>query len=191
MDLCWKDKHLKHTTSVCVGFPGGSDGKESACNARDPASLAGWGRSPGGGNGYLGNSRDRVVWQAIQSMGLQRGGCGWHFHFFCLCNSRCHVLQTCAWAESWRSFYSQSWKRDIKYFTTKTHRPRADTWERLSPGTRSFTLPNTDLFLCPHLSFLWIQTSQDYSFGRTRNLNVNVNVNSITHFPLRVSLDCS
>ena len=56
----------------------------------------------------LGNSMDRVVWQAIQSMGLQRVGCGWHFHFFCLCNSRCHVLQTCEWAESWRSFYSQS-----------------------------------------------------------------------------------
>ena len=32
-------------------FPGGSDGKESACNAGDPASIPGWGRSPGEGNG--------------------------------------------------------------------------------------------------------------------------------------------
>ena len=33
------------------GFPGGSDGKESACNAGDPGSILGSGRSPGGGHG--------------------------------------------------------------------------------------------------------------------------------------------
>ena len=33
------------------GFPGGSDGKESACNAGDPGSIPGLGRSPGEGNG--------------------------------------------------------------------------------------------------------------------------------------------
>ena len=32
-------------------FPDGSDGKASACNARDPGSIPGWGRSPGEGNG--------------------------------------------------------------------------------------------------------------------------------------------
>ena len=32
------------------GFPGGSDGKESACNAGDPGSICGSGRSPGGGH---------------------------------------------------------------------------------------------------------------------------------------------
>ena len=32
-------------------FPGGSDGKKSACNARDLDSIPGSGRSPGGGNG--------------------------------------------------------------------------------------------------------------------------------------------
>ena len=31
------------------GFPGGSDGKESACNAGDPGSILGSGRSPGEG----------------------------------------------------------------------------------------------------------------------------------------------
>ena len=34
------------------GFPGSSDGKESACNAGDPGSIPGLGRSPGEGNGY-------------------------------------------------------------------------------------------------------------------------------------------
>ena len=32
-------------------FPGGSDGKESACNARDLSLIPGSGRSPGEGNG--------------------------------------------------------------------------------------------------------------------------------------------
>ena len=34
-----------------VGFPGGSEGKVSACNARDLGSIPGLGRSPGEGNG--------------------------------------------------------------------------------------------------------------------------------------------
>ena len=33
------------------GFPGGSDSKASACNAGDPGSIPGSGRSPGEGNG--------------------------------------------------------------------------------------------------------------------------------------------
>ena len=36
-----------------LGFPGGSDGKVSACNARDLGSIPGSGRSPGEGNGNL------------------------------------------------------------------------------------------------------------------------------------------
>ena len=34
-----------------LGFPGGSDGKESTCNAGDLDSIPGWGRPPGGGHG--------------------------------------------------------------------------------------------------------------------------------------------
>ena len=33
------------------GFPGGSDGKASACNVEDPGSIPGLGRYPGEGNG--------------------------------------------------------------------------------------------------------------------------------------------
>ena len=53
-----------------MGFPDGSGGKESACNAGDPGSIPGLGRSPGEGNGYplpfscLENSRDRGAWWA-------------------------------------------------------------------------------------------------------------------------------
>ena len=51
-------------------FPGGSDGKESACSVSDPSSIPGSGRSPGEGNGNplqyscLENSMDRGAWQA-------------------------------------------------------------------------------------------------------------------------------
>ena len=33
-----------------AGFPGGSDGKVSACNVGDPGSIPGLGGSPGEGN---------------------------------------------------------------------------------------------------------------------------------------------
>ena len=46
-----KQKNTKENTDA-AGFPCGSVGKESACNARDPASIPGLGRSPGEWNGY-------------------------------------------------------------------------------------------------------------------------------------------
>ena len=36
-----------------MGFPGGSDGEESACNVGDLGLILGLGRSPGEGKGYL------------------------------------------------------------------------------------------------------------------------------------------
>ena len=51
-------------------FSGGSDGKESACNAGDPGLIPGLGRFPGKGNGYplqyscLENSMDKGAWWA-------------------------------------------------------------------------------------------------------------------------------
>ena len=56
---------------VSLGFPGGSDDKESACNAGDLGSITGLGRSPAEGNGYpiqylcLENSMDRGAWWAV------------------------------------------------------------------------------------------------------------------------------
>ena len=53
-----------------LGFPGGSDGRKSACNARDPGLIPGLGRSPGEENGNplqdscLENSLDIGAWQA-------------------------------------------------------------------------------------------------------------------------------
>ena len=53
-----------------VGFPAGSEGKESACSVGDEGSIPGLGRSPEEGNGYplqyscLGSSMDGGAWQA-------------------------------------------------------------------------------------------------------------------------------
>ena len=55
-------------TLLIVSFPGDSDGKASAYNAGDPASVPGMGRSPGEGNGNrlqyscLENPMDIGVW---------------------------------------------------------------------------------------------------------------------------------
>ena len=54
-----------------MGFPGGSDGKESACKGGDPSSVPRLGRSPGGGHGNplqyscLENPMDRGAWWAV------------------------------------------------------------------------------------------------------------------------------
>jgi len=56
-----------------LGFPGGSAGKESACNAGDLSLIPGLGRSPGEGKGYplqysgLENSMDYSPWDQKES----------------------------------------------------------------------------------------------------------------------------
>ena len=65
-------RNLKYDSDIysMMDFPGGSDAKASACNAGDPASIPGSGRSSGEENGYpfqysrLENSIDRGAWQA-------------------------------------------------------------------------------------------------------------------------------
>ena len=58
-----------------IDFPGGSVGKESACNAGDLDSTPGSGRSPAEGNGnplqysYLENPMDRgALWATVQGI---------------------------------------------------------------------------------------------------------------------------
>ena len=59
------------SSTLVMGFPGGSDSKESACNAGDLELIPGSGRSPGEGNGNplqyscLKNPMDRGAWWAM------------------------------------------------------------------------------------------------------------------------------
>ena len=68
----WRDIFSEHK-----GFPGGSDGKECACNAGDPGLIPGSGRSPGVGNGNLlqyyclENSMDRGPLVGYSSLGCK------------------------------------------------------------------------------------------------------------------------
>ena len=61
---------LEKNTPVFLGFPCGSDGKESICNVGDLGSIPRLGRSPGGGHGdplqysFLENPMDRGAWRA-------------------------------------------------------------------------------------------------------------------------------
>ena len=67
--LCQFWNHLVRSI-VLPGFPGNSEGKESACSAGDLGSIPGLGRFPGEGKGYplqylgLENSTDRGAWRA-------------------------------------------------------------------------------------------------------------------------------
>ena len=72
-DIClhkWKTKiSITPLDFLSHFFLGGSDCKESACNAGDLGRIPGWGRSPGEGNGSplhyscLGNPMDGGAWR--------------------------------------------------------------------------------------------------------------------------------
>ena len=69
-----------------LGFPGSSEVKASACNAGDPGSIPGLGRSPGEGNGNPLQYSSLEKPGGLQSMGSQRVGYDWatslHFTFY-------------------------------------------------------------------------------------------------------------
>ena len=68
-----------------MGFPGGSDGKTSACNVGDLGSIPGLGRSPGEGKGFplqysgLENSMDFIVHGGCKELD-QLSNFRFHFH---------------------------------------------------------------------------------------------------------------
>ena len=86
-----------------MGFPGGSDGKESACNAGDPGSVLGLGRSPGEGNGNplqfscLENPMDGGAWWAtvhrVAEGRTQLSDFTFTFHFSCIGEGNGNPLQ--------------------------------------------------------------------------------------------------
>ena len=70
-NISWIVKWKLHPVEIYLGFPCGSDGKESACSAGDLSLIHGSGRCPEEANGYplqyscLENSMDRGTWRAI------------------------------------------------------------------------------------------------------------------------------
>ena len=81
MPLTQNNPHAK-VVYLEDGFPGGSDGKEPACNAGGQSSIPGLGRSPGEGNAAHSSFLAwRILWTetpvGLQSMGSQRIGHDW------------------------------------------------------------------------------------------------------------------
>ena len=91
--LVWREDQTSHNIPLCQSciqnkaltcFPGGSAGKESACNAGDLGSIPGLGRSPGEGMDYplqysgLENSMDCIV-NGVAKSRTQLSK--FHFHF--------------------------------------------------------------------------------------------------------------
>ena len=62
---------------LLVGFPGGSVGKESVCNAGDPGLIPGSGRSPGEGIGYHSSI---LAWRIVHGVAKSRTQLS-DFHF--------------------------------------------------------------------------------------------------------------
>ena len=77
-DIMWNIYHIIYVESkIWHGLPSWLNGKESACNAGDPGSIPGSGRSPGEGNGNpLQYSCWRIPWteepDGLHFMGSQR-----------------------------------------------------------------------------------------------------------------------
>ena len=107
---------------IHLGFAGGLEGKESACNVGDLGFIFGSRRSPGEGNGYSliflpGDFTGRGAWQATD-MGLQRIGHDWVTILFYDTFTFLVKLQTYV-REVYISMYTQQWlsgvwKEEIK-----------------------------------------------------------------------------
>ena len=88
--ILWRSDRLP--TPVFLGFPCGSAGKESPCNAGDLGSIPGLGRCPGEGKGYplqysgLDNSMESIV------HGVQRVGHNWTTFIFTYTMERKRLL---------------------------------------------------------------------------------------------------
>ena len=101
----WRRDRLP--TPVFWGFPGGSAGKESACNVGDLSSIPGLGRSDGEGKGYplqysgLENSMDCIVhgvtnsWTHLSNLHSLTFGISFHSIFMliiCVLNTLSLIL---------------------------------------------------------------------------------------------------
>ena len=70
--ICWRSDRLP--TPVFLGFPSGSAGKVSSCNAGDLGFIPGLERCPGGETGYPFQYSGLEIPWTVYSMGLQRVG---------------------------------------------------------------------------------------------------------------------
>ena len=92
-------------------FPGGSDGKVSACNAGDPGSIPGLGRHPSEGNGnplqysYLENPMDGGAWLGYSPCVHKESDTTEWLHFLSFHSITMCFFIECPWIVYWISSY--------------------------------------------------------------------------------------
>ena len=117
-----------------LGFPGGSDSKESACNTEDPGWISGSGRFPGEGTGYprqyscLENSMDIGAWRATVHGVTKSQARLSTYHT----DTHTHTKQLITWSFSIRNVFFQGFPGG----TVDTNPPAnaGDTGSVLDPG---------------------------------------------------------
>ena len=114
-----------------MGFPGGSDGKESACNARGPGWIPGSGRSPGGWHGNplqyscLENPMDRGAWLATVLWGHKESDTTERLIFCTIQVIRANIIN--------REAHNEDGNRNGNL---EFRRPQFDLWLGKIPGER-------------------------------------------------------
>ena len=122
-DLC---NNFNGDGTTIPGFPGGSAGKDSACNAGDERNenlIPGSGRSPGKGNGNplqyscLENPMDRGVWQAPIVHGVTRSQTQMIAHI--CAHTHTHITSYLyQWWGNWNQF--KCWDSNPRNLTPKS-----------------------------------------------------------------------
>ena len=160
--------HWLQWTITFSGFPDNSVGKESTCNAGDPSSIPGSGRSPGEGIGYplqysgLENSMDSIVYGVVKSWGTQKR-CPFQYRGL-ECKSR-KSRNTWSNRQIWPWSTECSRAKANKSFTKRMH------WSQQTPSSNNtredFThghhqMVNTEIRLGSPVPLLF----SDYSWGK-------------------------
>ena len=134
---------------MCQGLPGGSDGKESACNTGDTGSIPGLGRSPRKGNGYplqyscLENSVDREALMGYHPWGHKESNTAeglthTHTHTYACTHTHTHTYTHN------RLLEHEIWNREKIYtFTEKGEGP----WKKQTKKENQKCVHGS---LCPH-----------------------------------------
>ena len=83
-----------------AGFPGSSSGKEFTCNAEDPSSIPGLGRSPGEGLGYpFQYSWASLMAQAVKNPPTKLKTLGWEDHLEEGMATHSRILENSPWTK--------------------------------------------------------------------------------------------
>ena len=129
-------------------FPG-SNGKESACNAGDPGSIPGLGRSPGGGHGNplqpscLENLRGQRSLAGYSSWGCKESDMTEQ-----LTHTQCTCLQNPMDRGAWRATVHRVPKSQTSLKRLGTHARTASPTSKFLKTTMFFLPSNLDSFLC-------------------------------------------